>query len=253
MTNPTEWGTLFQGDARSTNFLDGSFKTIVTSPPYWGLRSYTGKPEEIGTSSAQDYLRDMRLCAEEWRRITTDDAVLWLNLGDSASGSGGSGGDYNAGGGKEGRPRWRQGVSDRTKMQWMNMPHRVLEEFVAAGWLYRACITWEKPHLRRESLDHVRRPGVSHEFIFMLSKGPKYTWNTEALVEKGSVWHFSPAKGKKHSAPFPLELPMRCIPLTTNPGDLVLDPFVGSGTTLEAAYKLDRVGVGLDIEDWSDQ
>lgn len=242
--------TIETGDARATMFENGRFRCIVTSPPYWGLRSYTGQENEIGTGPAAQYIADMKLCALEWHRIASDDCTLWLNLGDTAAGSGGAGGDYNSGGAKDGKPRWKQGEPGRPKMQWMNMPHRVVEEFVSAGWLYRSCVTWEKPGRRPEDLNHVRRPGVSHEFIFMLTKSRKYVWNNDALKETGSVWHFPTSRGRNHLAPFPLELPLRCIALSSEPGDQVLDPFAGSGTTLEAAEQLGRIGIGLDIEDW---
>lgn len=166
------------------------------------------------------------------------------------SGSGGAGGDYNTGGAKDGKPRWRQGRADRPPMSWLNIPHRVVEEFVSAGWLYRSCITWNKGRLRPEDLAHARRPGVSSEFIFMLSKSRAYPFHADRLVERGNVWTFPPARGRNHLAPFPLELPMRCIPLTTNPGDRVLDPFVGSGTTIEAAEMVGRIGYGCDIVNW---
>jgi DNA modification methylase len=239
-------------DARSTGFAEGFFQTIVTSPPYWGLRKYGSDPAEIGAGSVADYLSDMRKCATEWLRITADTGVLWLNLADTASGSGGAGGDYNAGGAKQGKSRWRQGEPDRPTMSWLNLPHRVVEEFVATGWLLRADITWDKERLRAEDLSHARRPGVSTERIFMLSKSRNYPFHADRLPdgERGNVWRFPPARGRNHLAPFPLELPLRCIPLTTEPGDAVLDPFLGSGTTMEAAEQLGRVGYGCDIYEW---
>lgn len=235
------------GDARAVPMPDEMFHSIVTSPPYYSLRTYGDSDSEIGRGDVDTYLKDMYMCALEWRRLLAPDGLLWLNIGDTASGSGGAGGDYNRGGSKEGRPRYRQGKTDRDPMQWLNIPHRVVEEFVAAGWLYRACITWDKGVLRPEDLRHARRPGIGHEFIFMFAKSRKHRFYEEHLVERGSVWHFPPARRVRHQAPFPLELPLRCIPLSTKPGDLVLDPFAGSGTTIEAAEALGRRGVGLDL------
>ena len=63
------------------------------------------------------------------------------------------------------------------------------------------------------------------------------------------VWAFSTAIGKDgHGAQFPIALPGRCIGLSTKKGDLVFDPFTGSGTTNVAAKKLDRKSVGMDVD-----
>lgn len=242
---------ILRADARSIPLKSASIHTIVTSPPYFGLRSYGDDTREMGRADVTDYLNDLRLCAVEWHRLLDDGGVLWLNVGDTAAGSGGAGGDYNRNGNKDGKPKWKQGKTDRLPMQWLNMPHRVVEVFVECGWLYRSCITWDKGRLRPEDLRHARRPGVSSEFIVMLAKTRNHRFNADALVERGNVWHFPPARGRNHLAPFPMELPARCIPLTTTVGQTVLDPFAGSGTTIEVAEGLGRYGVGCDLYDWS--
>jgi site-specific DNA-methyltransferase (cytosine-N4-specific) len=238
-----------KADARAIPLPDNTFHSIVTSPPYYALRAYGDSDDEIGRGDLDGYLKSMRECATEWHRLLDPSGLLWVNIGDTASGSGGAGGDYNRGGTKNGRPRYRQGQSGRPPMQWLNIPHRVVEEFVSVGWLYRACITWDKNVLRPEDLNHARRPGVSHEFLFMFAKDRSHRFFPEHLVERGSVWHFPPSRGKQHQAPFPLELPLRCIPLSAKPGEWVLDPFVGSGTTLNAALQLGCNSVGVDLYD----
>jgi len=64
------------------------------------------------------------------------------------------------------------------------------------------------------------------------------------------IWSFSGESKKRvgHPAPFPIELPRRCIKLFSFVGDIILDPFVGSGTTLIAAYLNNRKGIGVDID-----
>ena len=91
---------ILKSDAREIPLPDGCFHSIVTSPPYFGLRKYGNSELEIGSGSVQDYLEDMEKCAKEWNRLLDDEGLLWLNLGDTASGSGGAGGDYNKGGAK---------------------------------------------------------------------------------------------------------------------------------------------------------
>jgi site-specific DNA-methyltransferase (cytosine-N4-specific) len=236
-----------QSDARFIPQPDGKFQTIVTSPPYFGLRSYGDSSSEIGIGSVDDYLSSMEKCSIEWKRVLADDGLLWLNVGDTASGSGGAGGDYNSGGNKDGKPKYRQGKSGRAKMQWLNIPHRVVEVFVETGWLYRSCITWDKGMMRPEDLKHSRRPGVSSEFIFMFAKNRNHRFFPDRLTEKGNVWHFSPERKKDHIAPFPEELPRRCIEVSSEVGDWVLDPFSGSNTTLTVAASIGRNAFGCDL------
>lgn len=239
---------VLRGDARHLASLlpVKSAACVVTSPPYWGLRVYGDDPAELGATSLDDYLADIKRVGMAVSKVLRDDGVFWLNIGDTASGSGGAGGDYNRGGRKEGKPRYRQGKTAIPAMSWCLVPQRVAVAMSKQGWLVRSVITWDKGRIRPESLDHVRRPGVSHETILMLVKQPSYRFFPEGLVESGDVWHFPPAKGG-HLAPFPEELPRRAILASTEPGDLVVDPFSGSGTTLRVAHALGRRAVGVEL------
>ena len=99
----------------------------------------------------------------------------------------------------------------------------------------------------------------THEYILVFCKQGYYkplkdrkpTISKEEFLEyTKSVWHFAaePAKKTGHPAPFPVELPYRCIQLYTAEGDVVLDPFMGAGSTALAAQKTNRRYVGYDIE-----
>jgi DNA modification methylase len=101
----------------------------------------------------------------------------------------------------------------------------------------------------------------THEYILIFSKGTferRKTDGKEDTISRDefikftkSVWNFAPesATNVGHPAPFPIELPYRCIQLYTFKGDVVLDPFVGSGTTCLAAAMTGRHYVGIDIDD----
>ena len=100
--------TIHTGDAidELRKMPDQSAHCVVTSPPYWGLRDY-GADGQLGLESTPDeYVANLVAVGRELWRVLRDDGTLWLNLGDSYNGSGGAGGDYGAGGLKEGQPRY---------------------------------------------------------------------------------------------------------------------------------------------------
>jgi len=245
---------ILYGSALDKMVDDGSVNCIVTSPPYFGLRTYGESDLEIGRGTLDNYMLDMCAVAGRMKAALADDGTWWLNLGDTASGSGGAGGDFIKGkGSKEDMPRYKQGATGVPKGQWCMIPSRVALMLQEQGWLIRSQITWDKQTIRPESQAHTRRPGVSSETIFMLTKQSKYKFNPGAIEEVGNVWHFPPARGKRHHmAPFPEELPRRCILLSTDPGDTVLDPFVGIGTTVNVAEDLGREGIGIDLYRYDD-
>jgi site-specific DNA-methyltransferase (adenine-specific) len=133
------------------------------------------------------------------------------------------------------------------------------------GFRYHATIVWNEGNISRRtawgswlsaSAPYVIAPV---ELIVVLYKkhwcksggsGKSDITKSEFIEWTNGLWTFSGENRKKigHPAPFPLELPRRCIKLFSFVGDVVLDPFMGSGTTLLAAALLDRIGVGVEID-----
>jgi len=113
------------------------------------------------------------------------------------------------------------------------------------GWKIRQEIIWDRGG---SMVLNARMFAPSEERVYWLIRGKEWVWNQDAM--KMSVWAFNPVVGfDGHPCPYPYQIPERCILATTNPGDTVLDPFMGSGTTLESAKKLGRKSIGVEIEE----
>ena len=344
---PGQFVNIINGDCRTAlkELASESIQCVVTSPPYWGLRDY-GHADQIGQEETPDaYVQTMRqVFAEVWR-VLKDDGTLWLNLGDSYNG-------YMANQRGTGLETERQqsrkyvepgfGLRDKTlkNKDLAGIPWRVALALREDGWYLRQDIIWHKPNPMPESVTD--RCTKSHEYIFLLTKSPRYYYDQTAIKEpakdssvarlgqdvesqegsdrvpgktngkmkavkfggnkqcpdtrlqSGKEWtpkgrggknafrgqgHFRDGQGpanregrdmkdvgasimanKKsvwtvpttgfdgaHFATFPPDLIKPCILAGTKPGDVVLDPFGGSGTTGMVALELGRRAVLVEL------
>lgn len=231
-----------------------SIHCCITSPPYFGLRDY-GADGQIGLEQTPDaFVAKLVEVFREVRRVLRDDGTLWLNLGDS----------YGKG------------------KQLLGIPWRVAFALQADGWYLRQDIIWHKPNPMPESVRD--RCTKAHEYIFLLSKSPRYYFNHNTIKEpavignakrnfgpqdKGdvrgdgnhrnsyecdgtrnrrSVWSVAtrPYKGA-HFATFPPALIEPCILAGAPTGGTVLDPFSGAGTTGLVCQQTGRDYVGIEL------
>ena len=162
-----------------------SVHTCVTSPPYFGLRDY-GMDGQIGLEDTPDaFVARLVDVFREVRRVLRDDGTLWLNLGDSYAGSG-KGPSGNLGKSHDERNMTHTKASslvpDGLKPKdLIGIPWRVAFALQADGWYLRQDIIWHKPNPMPESVTD--RCTKSHEYVFLLSKGPRYYFDNEAIKE----------------------------------------------------------------------
>ena len=174
------------GDVREKlkELPDKSVHCCVTSPPYFGLRDY-GEDGQIGLEDTpEQFVANMVEVFREVWRVLRDDGTLWLNLGDSYSGSGkGPAGNLGA----THNERWLEHkhsaiVPNGLKPKdLVGIPWRVAFALQAEGWYLRQDIIWHKPNPMPESVTD--RCTKSHEYIFLLSKSRQYYFDNEAIKE----------------------------------------------------------------------
>lgn len=253
-------GAIIVGDALTTlaRVPDGVFRCCITSPPYWGLRDY-GIPYQIGAEvTVEDYVFNLRRVFAEVRRTLAEDGTLWLNLGDCYT----SGGRAwrapdrkNPARAMDYRPETPAGLKPK---DLLGLPWRVAFALQEDGWYLRSDIIWYKPNCQPESVKD--RPTRAHEYIFLFSKSERYYYDHEAVREscngngrtrnRRSVWAINTEPNSEaHFATFPPALVEPCVSAGTEQGDLVLDPFFGSGTVGEVCRRRGRRFVGIELKD----
>jgi len=212
---------------------EGTIDLVVTSPPYNVGIKYSSHDDKM---SYEDYLCFTREWLTRCYGLTKEDGRLCLNIPL----------DKNKGG--------QQSVcADITT---------IAKEI---GWKYHATIVWNEQNISRRtawgswlsaSAPYVIAP-VEVIVVLYKNRWKKIKDNGKSDIAKeefvnwtNGVWNFMGESKKRigHPAPFPVELPRRCIKLFTFVGDTVLDPFLGSGSTLIACVLTDRKGIGVEID-----
>ncbi len=286
-----------QGDALSVlkTMPDQSINTCITSPPYWGLRDY-GVEGQIGQEETpEEYVDKLVHVFREVKRVLRDDGTLWLNIGDTYCGTGHKG-EYRDPKYKEGRTGQRVALNNKIDglkpKDLVGIPWMLAFALRADGWYLRSDIIWYKPNAIPESVKD--RPTKAHEYIFLLSKSPRYYYDAEAIKEplarpeellrktpavfggrnkhdvygtrkhsgneyvgtytgrnKRSVWTVATKPFEEaHFAVYPPDLIKPCILAGCPKDGIVLDPFMGSGTTgmVAAMYQRNFIGFELNQE-----
>ena len=133
----------------------------------------------------------------------------------------------------------------------LGIPWRLAFALQDDGWYLRADIIWNKPNAMPESVKD--RPTRAHEYMFMFSKSERYHYDRQAVLESNgrnlrSVWNINTqAFAGAHFATFPARLVEPCVLASSRAGDIVLDPFFGSGTVGLVAQNMGRRYIGIEI------
>ncbi|MBF0474814.1 MAG: thermonuclease family protein [Deltaproteobacteria bacterium] len=227
---------------------DESIHLVITSPPYWQLKDY-GDGDQIGFNDTYEaYINNLNLVWSECQRVLAEGCRLCVNIGDQFA---------------------RSVYYGRYKV--MPIRTEIIKFCESSGFDYMGAIIWQKVTTCNTSGGAVimgsypyPRNGIiklDYEFILVFKKygaGPK----VEAEMKEASKltpeewnqyftghWNFPGDKQNKHLAMFPEELPKRLIKMFSFTRDTVLDPFLGSGTTILAAKNLNRNSIGYEIND----
>jgi DNA modification methylase len=229
--------TIYHGDCREVLPTLSGIQTTVTSPPYnqmdgimtgtpggiWAQRGFAlGMVEAwkaagyVDLRDEGDYQNEQISIADAIAAASTDTASLFYNH----------------------QCRWRDGV----------MLHPVVW-FRPERWRLRQEIVWN----RGGGMMFNARMFVRADERILWFVRDSWKWNQET-VGFGTVWDLGKVQsnhisGKHHPVEYPIAIPNRCILATTDPGDTVLDPFMGSGTTLRAAKDLGRRAIGIELEE----
>ena len=250
----------------------------------------TRKDEQLGLEETpEQFTENLVKLFREVRRVLRDDGTVWLNLGDSYY-------NYRADGKQvkqtvantrqdfpESSPHRSNKVKGLKQKDLIGIPWRVAFALQADGWYLRQDIIWHKPNPMPESVQD--RCTKSHEYIFLLSKSPKYYYDNEAIKEKvkqdwgkrdrssgkyhnegtglqphsgleksyetrnkRSVWTVTTKPySEAHFATYPHDLIIPCILAGCPEGGTVLDPFGGSGTTAQVSNNLNRNAILCEL------
>lgn len=240
---------IYIGDSRNMKEVpDGSVQLIITSPPYGALKDYEND-DQIGLNqSYEDYINNLNEVWKECIRVLGPDGKLCIDI----------------------MPLFESGNQTPFKRRVTHTVISDIEKFMdSTGEMFTfALYIWDKRKIVRfSSFGSYPYPTnifstFPYEWIIVFCKKGKRNKVSDEIKEKSkltqkewadwavnSFWEMQPAKAKAegHPAPFPKELPHRLIKLYSFYGDTVLDPFMGTGTTAEAALELGRNAIGYEI------
>ena len=183
---------IYQGNCIEVlkDFPDESIDCVVTSPPYWGLRDYN-EEEQLGLEETpEEFVDNLVKVFSEVKRVLKSSGSVWLNLGDSYAMSSMRGKNSEFKGAVNQSKQGIVGIDKKIPIglkpkDLVGIPFRVAFALQSDGWYLRQDIIWHKPNPMPESVQD--RCTKSHEYIFLLTKSPKYFYDIDAIREPFNI------------------------------------------------------------------
>ncbi len=244
-----KWAKIIIGDSRKMiEVKDNSVDLVVTSPPYWHIKDYRVEGQIGYGQSLHEYLKDLYRVWKECYRVLKPGRRLCINIGDQFA---------------------RSIIYGRYKV--IPLHAEFITQCEDIGFDYMGSIIWQKKTTMNTTgganvMGSYPYPPngmveIDYEFILIFKKPGKIPKIQKDVKEKSKLtkeewkeyfyghWYFGGARQIEHEAMFPEELPKRLIKMYTFVHDTVLDPFLGSGTTVKAALSLNRNAIGYEINE----
>ncbi len=241
---------LIQGDARHVPFIkDGSVHLIVTSPPYWTLKRYNENINQLGhIADYEEFLGELAKVWKEMYRILVPGGRLVCVVGDVCLSRRNYGRHVVFPLHSDIAVICRKiGFDNLNPIIWYKIANASYEVKNGSKFLGKP---YEPNAIIKNDIEFVlmqrkpggyRQPTEQQRKLSMISKEEYSKWFRQ-------FWTISGASTREHPAPFPLELAHRLVRMFSFYGDTVVDPFCGTGTTIVAAMKTGRNGIGIEID-----
>lgn len=241
---------LVEGDARHLSFLeDQSVHLVVTSPPYWTLKEYVGSEGQLG--DVEDYDEFVSELGRVWRqclRVLVPGGRLIIVVGDVCLSRRLHGRHAVVALHASIQESCRRiGFDNLAPIIWHKIANAKFEMSGGGGFLGKP---YEPNAVIKNDIEYVlmqrkpggyRKPTAESRLLSAIAEDDHRAWFQQ-------IWTLGGASTKDHPAPYPVALAERLIRMFSFAGDTVLDPFVGTGTTMLAAARWGRHSVGVEIE-----